>query len=204
MHRRIFLFVFFVTGGLPAFSQNSMQLTDMGKIVVNGQLSYLPDASESLSFDAVKEMEFVPYISKYSPNIGFDRSPHWFKLDITNASSSTEWLLEVAYSPLDQIDVYFIGPEGTYIHKTDGDHYPISERDLQHRHPVFSFNIDPGQTQDVYVRVKSISSVQVPITFWHREGFLKTQYKVQLLNGLFMGPWCDDPVPIVSLSFGQG
>ena len=159
----------------------------MGKIVVNGQLSYLRDSTGSLSFAAAKEMKFSPYPSEYSPNIGFDRSPHWFKLDITNASSSTQWLLEVAYSPLDQIDVYFLGTDGSYIHKTAGDHYPIRQRDLQHRHPVFSFNIEHGQIQDVYVRVKTISSVQVPITFWHREGFLKTQYKVQLLNGLFYG-----------------
>ena len=159
----------------------------MGKIVVNGQLGYLRDSTGSLSFASAKEMKFLPYPSEYSPNIGFDRSPHWFKLDITNTSASTEWLLEVAYSPLDQIDVYFIDSDGSYIHKTAGDHYPIDQRDLQHRHPVFSFNIERGQTQDVYVRVKTISSVQVPITFWHREGFLKTQYKVQLLNGLFYG-----------------
>lgn len=187
MHRRIYLFIFFITVCLPATSQQSLQLTDMGKIVVNGQLSYLRDSSGSLSFDAAREMTFAPYVSKYSPNIGFDRSPHWFKLNITNASSSTEWLLEVAYSPLDEVDVYFIGSDDSVIHKTAGDHYPISQRDLPHRHPVFSFNIEPGETDDVYVRVKTISSVQVPITFWHREGFLKTQYKVQLLNGLFYG-----------------
>lgn len=187
MHRWVFLVVCLTTVCLPSFSQTSLQLTNMGKIIVNGQLSYLRDSAGSLSFDEVKEKTFSPYASKYSPNIGFDRSPHWFKVDITNASGSTEWLLEVAYSPLDQIDVFFTGPDGKYIHKTDGDHYPISKRDLQHRHPVFSFNIEPGQTQDVYVRVQSISSVQVPMTFWHREGFLKTQYKVQLLNGLFYG-----------------
>ena len=187
MYRAIFLSILLITGCLCAYSQNALQLTDMGKISVNGQLSYLRDSLGSLSFDAVQDMEFAPYQSKYSPNIGFDRAPHWFKLDIKNESQLTEWLLEVAYSPLDQIDAYLVGPDGTYMRKTSGDHYPISQRDLPHRHPVFSFNIAQHERQVVFVRVQTISSVQVPITFWHREQFLKTQYKIQLLNGLFYG-----------------
>lgn len=187
MLKRIFLVIFLITGCLSAYAQTALKLTDMGKIGVNGQLSYLRDSSQALTFDAVKDLAFVQYPSLYSPNIGFDRSAHWFKLNITNESKSTEWLLEVAYSPLDQIDVYIQGADGTLLHKTSGDHYPIAQRDLPHRHPIFSFTITPGQTQDVYVRVHTISSVQVPITFWHREGFLKTSYKIQLLNGLFYG-----------------
>ncbi|WP_276367491.1 sensor histidine kinase [Chryseolinea sp. H1M3-3] len=183
---RILLFVSFITGSLLSSAQ-TLQLTDIGKIQVNGQLGYLRDDSQSLTTDDVKNMTFMSINTKYAPNLGFDRAAHWFKLEVNNVSASAEWLLEVAYSPLDQIDLYMVDKDGTPIHRTSGDHFPITARDLPHRHPIFAFEILPGQTRDIFLRVQTISSVQVPIIFWHRDGFLKTSYKVQLLNGLFYG-----------------
>jgi signal transduction histidine kinase len=45
----------------------------------------------------------------------------------------------------------------------------------------------PGSEKQVFIRVQSISSVQVPITLWHRTAFMRTSYNIQLLNGLFYG-----------------
>lgn len=184
--RILLLFVALVTGLLSASAQ-TLYLTEDGKVEVNGQLSYLRDTTQTLTFEAIKNLSFKPSQSKYSPNIGFDRSVHWFKVNIVNRSQSAEWLLEVAYSPLDRIDLYILGHDGTLTHKTSGDHFPISTRDLPHRHPIFAFNILPEQSGTIYLRVHTISSVQVPVTIWHREAFLKASYKIQLLNGLFYG-----------------
>ncbi len=183
---RILLLVSLITGSLPSSAQ-TLQLTDVGKIQVNGQLGYLRDDSQSLTADDVKNMTFTSVDTEYAPNLGFDRAAHWFKLEVNNESASTEWLLEVAYSPLDQIDLYMVNADGTPVHKTSGDHFPITERDLPHRHPIFAFEILPGQSREIFLRIQTISSVQAPIIFWHRDGFLKTSYKVQLLNGLFYG-----------------
>lgn len=183
---RIVLFVILITACLSSFAQ-PVALTESGKVDVNGQLSYWRDAAQTLTLEDVKNMPFAALSSKYSPNIGFDRAAHWFKLEIVNDSEVADWLLEVAYSPLDQIDFYTTLEDSTAIHKTSGDHFLIRQRDLPHRHPIFAFKISPGQSQIIYLRVQTISSVQVPITLWHREGFLKTNYKIQLLNGLFYG-----------------
>jgi two-component system, sensor histidine kinase LadS len=183
---RLFVLFFVVTGCLSAFGQ-TLDLTEHGKVEVNGQLSYLRDETLSLTLNDVMTMPFTPPNSKYSPNIGFDRAAHWFKLDIRNQSDVEEWLAEVAYSPLDQIDFYVLENDSVVVQKTAGDHFPIYRRDLPHRHPIFAFNIQPSTAKSVYLRVQTISSVQVPVTFWHRDSFLKTSYKVQLLNGLFYG-----------------
>ncbi|MBA4057092.1 MAG: hypothetical protein C0490_20435, partial [Marivirga sp.] len=186
MRSRIFLFVILLTISLVAHGQ-SVELSGFGRIEVDGQLAYLRDAGQNLTFEEVREKSFSHPDSKYSPNIGFDRSAHWFKMEITNRLEATDWLMEVAYAPLDQIDFYVIDSTDKLVHKTSGDHYPILTRDLLHRHPIFAFKIRNGESKTVYVRVQSISSVQVPITFWTREAFLKTSYKVQLMNGLFYG-----------------
>lgn len=186
MYNRILLFIVFITGCLSSFSQ-TIPLSPFGRVDVNGLLTYFRDAEQTLTFEDVKNMTFEDPHSMYPPNLGFDRAAHWFKLEIKNTSGSPEWLLEVAYAPLDQIDFYVTGPDSVLIHKISGDHYPIAQRDLAHRHPIFSFTILPGESKTIYLRVQSISSVQVPLTFWHRDSFLKTSYKIQLLNGLFYG-----------------
>jgi len=186
MYSRILLFVAFITGSLSSSAQ-TLFLTEAGRVHVNGQLGYWRDATQAMTVEDLRDMAFTAPQSAYSPNIGFDRAAHWFKVEIDNVSESREWLLEVAYAPLDQIDFYLIGPDSTFIHKTSGDHFPITQRDLPHRHPIFEFNILPGQSETIYLRVQSISSVQVPITFWHRDAFLRTSSKIQLLNGLFYG-----------------
>jgi signal transduction histidine kinase len=187
MYRRIFLIVAFITGWLTSFAQ-ILELSEPGRIDVNGQLSYFRDATQSLTLDDVRSTEFSRPLSKYSPNLGFDRAAHWFKVEIKNVSDASEWLLEVAYAPLDQIDFYVIGSDSNVIHKISGDHFSMTrQRDLHHRHPIFAFKILPEESRTIYVRVQTISSVQVPITFWHRNAFLRTSYKIQMFNGLFYG-----------------
>ncbi len=186
MGNRIFLFAVFITVSLFARAQ-SVELSGFGRIEVDGQVGYMRDPDQTLTFEEVKKLPFVYPEGEYSPNLGFDRSAHWFKMDLQNKMDPSAWLMEVAYAPLDQIDFYVLEADGTVIHKTAGDHYPISYRDISHRHPIFSFDIPSGGSKTVYVRVQSISSVQVPITFWTRDAFLKTAYKVQLMNGLFYG-----------------
>jgi signal transduction histidine kinase len=186
MSYRTILYFAFITSSLSCVAQ-PLVLPEHGRTGVNEYVSYLRDTTVALGLDGVKKLSFEKINSDHSPNIGFDRAAHWFKMEIINGSETPEWLLEVAYSPLDQIDFYLVGPDGVPIHKISGDHFPISQRDLPHRHPIFAFSIPPGQSKIVYLRVHTISSVQVPITFWHQDAFLKTSYKVQLFNGLFYG-----------------
>jgi signal transduction histidine kinase len=162
-------------------------LGDEGQVDVNGNLLFLRDGSGRLTIEDVRGREFETFEPSSSPNFGFDRAPFWFRVTLKNTSRFHEWLLEVAYAPLDEIDIYVGGDDGHLIHKTSGDQYPITQRDLRHRHPIFEIEMTPGSEKQVFIRVQSISSVQVPITVWHRTAFMKTSYNIQLLNGLFYG-----------------
>lgn len=186
MHYRLILFVVFLSGFLSSSAQ-IITLSDAGRIEAEGRLTYWRDESKTLTLDDVSKLVFTTPESKYAPNIGFDRAAHWFKLEVKSVAETQVWLLEVAYAPLDQIDFYLVGHDSLEVHKISGDHFPIAQRDLFHRHPIFAFDILPEQSKTIYLRVESISSVQVPITFWHRDAFSKTSYHVQLFNGLFYG-----------------
>ncbi len=186
MHRKVFLSLLLIMGCLSSFSQ-ALSLVESGRVDVNGQVFYLRDDTNKRTLAEVRSMSFSRLPSRSSPNIGFDRAAHWFKLEVENHTAFVAWLLEVAYAPLDQIDFFLVGDDGSVIHKTSGDHYPIALRDVTHRHPIFSMDVLPSQSKTIYLRVQSISSVQVPIIFWHRSAFLAASYNVQLINGMFYG-----------------
>ena len=113
MSSRLFLFVVLLLTSLSGFGQ-TIDFDGFGRIEVNGQLGYIRDAERKLTIDDVKHLTFTPTNSESAPNIAFDRSAHWFKIDITNKLETTQWLLEIAYAPLDQIDFYLQNPDGSY------------------------------------------------------------------------------------------
>jgi len=186
MRCRIFLFIGFALLSCMASAQ-SISLTDDGRVEINGRMSYFRDENAGLKFDDIKQQTFQDLSPYESPNLGFDRSAHWFRIEVTNTTAHTEWLTEVAYAPLDVIDFYVVENDSVQVHKVSGDHFPISQRDLSHRQPIFKFNLAQGETKTIYLRVQTISSVQVPVTIWNNEAFSKASYNIQIINGFFYG-----------------
>lgn len=182
------LIIVLITTNLFAWSQRVI-LSDDGMKEVKGHLSHFMDETGTLTFEEILSREFIPVEnSSRPPSYGFDRKIHWFRFAISNESEEKNWRMEIPYAPLDQIDFYLEPDSGSvWTHKVNGDIYPISQRDLPHRHPIFKFTIETGQTKTIYIRVHTISSVQLPVIFWTTEGFQIASYKTQLINGLFYG-----------------
>lgn len=174
--------------GLQANGQ-VIALTNSGKEEVLGRMSHFVDETDTLSVATIRQLNFQPLPDPdRSPGLGFDRRTHWFRMQVRNDSDQSEWNLEIPYAPLDRIDVYvFADGPVPEVHKTGGDVFPIATRDLPHRHPIFTLTIPQGETRTIYLRVNTISSVQVPVVFWTPAGFQVANYHTQLINGLFYG-----------------
>lgn len=166
-----------------------ISLTGSGTEYALGRMEYLVDEAGTLDINAVQQMQFTPLPNAdKAPGFGFDRRTYWFKMRVVNTSEQPEWHLEIPYAPLDRIDLYVLsGEDAIALHKTNGDIFPIAERDLPSRHPVFKFAIQPGQSQTLFLRVETISSVQVPVIFSTPQAFQIASYHTQLINGLFYG-----------------
>lgn len=186
MVRIIYLFAFLMCCSMVTSAQ-VLVLREAGHIEVKGQMTYWRDATGNLTLEDVRKISFKALPKNESLNLGFDRAAHWSRIEIQNESSRSDWLLEVAYAPLDQIDFYIVGKDGSVIHKVSGDHFPIAQRDIRHRHPIFAFSVLPGESTVIFIRVETISSVQLPFSIWHREAFSHASYNLQLLNGFFYG-----------------
>ena len=164
-----------------------LELTESGRVVVGNRMGYWKDSGDTVTIDNIDAIHFDTLKKEGIPNFGFDYSEYWFKMEVSNKTADTEWLLEIDFAPLDKVDFYIQDSSSRWVHMTAGDLLPLQARDVLHRHPVFPFQISQGKTQTIYLHIKTISSVQVPAIIWNQKEFARASYHTQIINGLFYG-----------------
>ena len=164
-----------------------LDLTESRRVEVGNRMGYWRDTQDTVTIENINAVNFNTLKKEGVPNFGFDYSAYWFKMEVSNKTAETAWLLEIDFAPLDRVDFYVQDSTGNWIQMTAGDLLPMRVRDVLHRHPVFSFNLSQGQTQAIYLHIKTISSVQVPAVIWSQERFARASYHIQIINGLFYG-----------------
>lgn len=183
MTLRIFLFSLLFLTSWETFPQ-SLILSGQERVQLDHHILHYRDIEGNLTLDDILKKR-IPFQSRVQ-NYGFDDAAHWFAFQIDNETKDEDWLLEVAFAPLDKIDFFIQGDAG-WIEKSAGDLLPMGIRDVRHPHAVFLFSLPQGYTRTIYLRVKTTSSVQVPLILWKRDAFIATSNTVNIINGLFYG-----------------
>ena len=87
----------------------------MKRVELTEYLEILKDPSGKLSIDDVRiRGEFSP-LNASTLNLGITSDACWVRSRIRNNSDDEDWVLEVAYPPLDFIDLYVESEDGTLI-----------------------------------------------------------------------------------------
>ncbi|MEI2429292.1 7TM diverse intracellular signaling domain-containing protein [Lysobacter yananisis] len=124
-------------------------------------------------------------------SFGFQRGAYWFHIAARNADADTpRWLLVQGFALSDRLDVYTVahGTDGARVrHQAGGDSLPFAARAIRYRHPNFWIDLPAGQRVDLFVRVQSQSSMQVPLTLYSPSAFTGLARDAQLGIGLYYG-----------------
>lgn len=120
-------------------------------------------------------------------SLGYDKAIHWYRFDVVNRSSRTNWFLEIPYPLLDHIEFYSIDQKGEWSLQYSGDMYKVSTRVVNHKNFVFPFYIKCETRETFYVKVVTTSAIQVPMVIRSAEGLRDSIYTSQFANGLFYG-----------------
>ncbi len=114
---------------------------------------------------------------------------HWLRFDIQPAANTAQknWLLELAYTQLDRIDLYSRTAAGPLQHQQLGDSLPVSQQKIFSAYPVFPLTLQNGQSTRVYLRVQSSTSINIPLTLWQKESFYKHKQQNLLIGGIVYG-----------------
>lgn len=121
------------------------------------------------------------------PNLGFSSSAVWVRIQIrSDDDNSSHWFLEVDYPPLDEIALYF--NDGNKIHKrVSGDMFPFKQRDIHYHNVVFDLELLSRERYDIYLRVKTTGSLQIPLTLWQPKAFTEKVNNENYLFGIYCG-----------------
>lgn len=152
---------------------------------ISGEAS-IGDVSSSAMTDS-----FQPLTTE-SLNAGYSNSAFWLRVDLSyrpmDAKAHRDWLLEMAYPPMDYVDFYLPDVDGTQkLAWQTGDMLPFSSRQLKQNNYLFELPLLPGQSKTVYLRVKSSGSIQVPLALWSTSAYLEEQPTRLYVLGVLFG-----------------
>jgi len=168
---RLIAFWLFFWGWLGTASANDIVRLSSGteQYSLGQRVSYLEDATRKITVAELLSGKFDGAFMRNtspSPNLGFTSSTYWFKTTLHSEDSSvSEWLLEVQYPLLDYIDVHLVysGTNQRVVSYLGGDRVPFSERQVKHRNMLFKIPLAAGETVTMLMRVRTDSSMQVPL-----------------------------------------
>ncbi|AIR89290.1 sensor histidine kinase [Pseudomonas cremoricolorata] len=125
-------------------------------------------------------------------NAGYSRSVFWLKVPLTYSegpgSTQKQWLLELAYPPLDHLELYLPDGQGGYrLAQRTGDALPYASRQIRQDAYLFDLPLRPGHTTTVYLRIHSEGSLQAPLTLWSAHAYIEQQPSRLYVLGMIYG-----------------
>lgn len=149
----------------------------------------------------IEDVASAAFESRFQPhqtavfNAGYSRSVHWVRVDLHYrpqvAQDARRWLLEVAYPPLDSLQLYLADGRGGYrLARDTGDTKPWASREIRQGNYLFEIELQPNQPQRAYLRVQSEGSIQVPLSLWSQHAYLEAQpgriYVLGMIYGVLL------------------
>jgi adenylate cyclase len=180
---------------VPAFSAPLLLDSHFNGEPVGKSIAYLIDKTNSLDItavDALSEASFTP-ANVDVMSFGFNDSTYWIRLPVQNpAMSPVEWFLEVSYPMLDDLVLYepIFSSESSnhaYRERIQGDMRNFQERDVDYRNFIFHLREEANSTKIYYIRIKSTSSIEVPMRAWSNIGLSEKINREQLIIGAYIG-----------------
>ncbi|GAB3463451.1 hybrid sensor histidine kinase/response regulator [Azotobacter salinestris] len=190
MVRIVWTLLLLLSCSAPAWAVQPAVLADReARLPLGPHTRYLEDDDASLDAAqllAMPDEAFRP-VEGDQANLGQSRSVWWFRVDLQNTrSQSLKGFLEVNYPLLDDVRLTVLTPDGQQHRQESGDARPFELRPVPIRNLWFPLELPPG-TSTLLVRVKSSSSITVPLFFGTTGASLAAQERQEGLNGVFYG-----------------
>ncbi|NVZ71437.1 hybrid sensor histidine kinase/response regulator [Pseudomonas costantinii] len=185
--------------GLPMLASAVEFNQDTRSLPLGRVMQVLEDPTDALTIADVSSpayaAQFKPH-NKATLNAGYSRSVFWLKVDLHYAAKGPRapriWFLELAYPPLNHLDLYQRDDTGNYRLTTrTGSTLPFSSREVRQSNYLFKLNFVPDQQDTIYLRLQSEGSIQAPLTLWASTAYLEEQplrlYVLGAIYGVLLG-----------------
>ena len=154
--------------------------------------SHLEDSAASLSVESLLENTYEDLFAPGTAetlNKGYSSSAYWlhgqFRLKADAPQTTRFFSLE--YSLLDEVEFYVTRNGKIIQHWSTGDTRNFDSRPMDHTWFIFPVAFDPGATLDIFIRIKSTSSLRMPMRIWEPSEFHDQQRPRLLTEGIYFG-----------------
>jgi len=140
--------------------------------VLSRAFTWLEDKDGRLTLDDIVKPQAQAAFRPVPPggpgaNFGLTRSAIWLRIALNvSPASPHDWMLELAYPPLDRLELYSSRGNGGFERQLGGDLQPYASRAVPHRNHVLPLRLNPGAQTVLYLRLKSEGTVVAPVTLW--------------------------------------
>lgn len=182
-------------GWLPLLAA-AVEINDATRSLPLGKVMQVyEDADGTASISQVSAPEFAKRFRQHDEpvlNAGYSTSVFWIKLDLaynaTPGALPEQWLLELAYPPLDHLELFLPDDQGGYrLVQRTGDALPYATRQIKQDNFLFEVPLRPGQSTTAYLRLHSQGSIQAPLTLWSAEAYMENQPTRLYVLGIIYG-----------------
>jgi diguanylate cyclase (GGDEF)-like protein len=156
-------------------------------------LSVLKDETQRMGIDQVRRSaasgSFRAVNGGDEPNFSYTNSAVWLHTTLENGTSETDWLVELGFSLLDEVELYLIDKTTgvTINYYRTGDTLPFAERPLAHRHFVFPLTLAPNGSYELYMRIRTEGTMTTPLFFWKSASFEHAGRNAYMAMMLYFG-----------------
>lgn len=189
-----FLVLLLAVWGHPAGAQSgAIEIGTRDSYVLSGNFTYVEDPGAALKLEDLLKPDMQ---ARFKPvpqgatatNFGTTNSAIWLRVALrTGKDTPRRWLLDLAYPPLDRLDLYLSKPEGGYAHQSGGDSLPFPERLVPHRNHVKPIDLEPDSEAILFMRVASQGVVSAPTKLWQPAALWQDDQRTYSIFSLYFG-----------------
>lgn len=202
----LFFFTLSLTIHFP-LSAKVLHLNDTTTVVNAGSyIRYLEDVESKHSLNDIQSPIIQQQFIQASQNLskGYTNSTYWIRLDLRYTKTaeaqqdlshshpkeiipSNLWFLDISYPLLDNIDIFIVSKTGPITHIELGDSKPFDHRSIPASSWLTPISVPENETQTIYIKVKSTSSFQIPISIRSPDNTANFYQDFQIGYGIYFG-----------------
>lgn len=188
MFLRLYIFLFGTLISLPIYAdvyENVQLITTDTAIRLSHHLKVFRETDNQLGvFDVKQKLDEFVWQSSNNPNYGFSNKGVWLHTTISNVTENKKWVINVAFSQLEKVDIYVLLGNEVLSEANQGN----TRSSPQYRFPTLKIDLPYAQKIDLYVRIESQKSALVaPVDIQTDAHHDRINFYDNLIWGLFYG-----------------
>ena len=182
---RIFLILFFML--TPLFSEDALIIRHHSDSFTHFNVHMYKDTNNSLTIEQIQKINtFIPVTNRVSN--GYSKASFWFTFQISNQTQNAlQYFLQFTENFIDKLECYIVSKDGTYIRYQEGPGYFKNGRQNILKKPVFTIDIQKGETKKIYIKMFSLFPYMTAFNIMNKDTLHQNILKHDTLYALYFG-----------------